>query len=152
MQKAWKGDERDMGRKRKKSRGHHTSDLLSVRLAHLLLFLTWNNAFLFFFNGIVHVGFSHLQERVFPGKGVSGKGNLQFLWKGPWTFSFKSDAQELDLVMVVQVSEGASMVLPLRPWALLLAVLQMASRWQRSLPPLSNLWFSWFLGACFSLG
>lgn len=37
-----------MGRKRKKSRGHHTSDLLSLRLAHLLIFLTWNNAFLFF--------------------------------------------------------------------------------------------------------
>ena len=142
-----------MGRKRKKSRGHHTSDLLSLRLAHLLIFLTWNNAFLFFFfNGIVRVGFSHLQERVFPGKGVSGKGNLQFLWKGPWTFSFKSDAQELDLAMVVQVPEEASMVPPLRLWALLLAVLETASRWQRSLPPLSNLWFSWFLGARFLLG
>ena len=32
------------------------------------------------------------------------------------------------------------MMLPLQLWALLLAVLKMASRWQRSLPPLSYFW------------
>ena len=128
-----------MGRKRKRSRGHHISDLLSVSLALLLIFLTWNNAFLFYFNEIVCGGFSHLQARVFPGKGVSGKGNLQFLWRALEHFLSRAMPKSLTWLWWCK-SQEASMMLPLQLWALLLAVLKMASRWQRSLPPLSYFW------------